>query len=86
MNDYNQKKRAITLDEGGNSFLYSQAVMQNALKNLMDWNFIGFAHANQKLSLINREINSRYGPEDIEYLYQDLEGMPGIVKAIYNDS
>lgn len=23
MNDYNQKKRVITLDEGGNSFLYS---------------------------------------------------------------
>lgn len=44
--------------------------MQNALKNLLDWNFIGFAHANQKLSLINREINSRYGPEDIDYLYQ----------------
>lgn len=60
--------------------------MQNALKNLIEWNFIVFAHANEKLSLINREINSLYGPEDIEYLYQDLEDMPSIVKYIFNDS
>lgn len=45
MNDYNNKKRRLKI-EGGSSFLFSENIMENALKNLIDWTFIGFVRPN----------------------------------------
>ena len=85
MNDYNLKKSQVKIEEGGNSFLYSENVMQRALKNLIDWNLLAFSKISEKVALINREIDSRYGPQDIEYFYQEVQNMPNIVKQIYLD-
>ena len=84
MNDFNVKKSRVKLEEGGSSFLYSEHVMDGALKNLIEWNFLTFAKT-EKVAVINREIDSRYGPEDIEELAKELEGMPNIVREIYNE-
>ncbi len=35
MNDFNAKKSRVKLEEGGSSFLYSEHVMEGALKNLI---------------------------------------------------
>jgi hypothetical protein len=64
MNDFNQKKSKVKLEEGGSSFLFSENMMEVALKNLIDWNFLTFSRGD-KVAVINREIDSRYGPEDI---------------------
>jgi hypothetical protein len=39
--------------------------MERALKNLIDWNLLTFSKISEKVAMINREIDSRYGPEDI---------------------
>lgn len=62
MNDFNTLKSKIKLEEVGSSFLYSEKIMEGALKHLIDWNFLTFVKASEKASFMNREIDSRYGP------------------------
>ena len=63
MNDYNLRKKRANIDENGSSFLYGDIVMENALRNLIDWNFLSFARSSERISAMNRELTSRYGPE-----------------------
>jgi len=43
MNDYKHKIRQVALEEGGNSFIYGEQIMERALKNLIDWNLLTFS-------------------------------------------
>jgi len=86
MADYNKLKSRVKVEDGGNSFLYSENMMENALRNLIDWNFMAFAKVSEKVTLMNRELTCRYGPEDIEYMYYSCSNLPFLVKQIYQDS
>ena len=86
MSDYNRLKSRVKVEEGGNSFLYSENMMENALRNLIDWNFLAFAKISEKVTLMNRELTCRYGPEDIEDMYRHCAGLPFIVRQIYQDT
>jgi hypothetical protein len=72
LNDFKSKIRQTANEDGGNSFFYSDQIMERALKNLIDWNLLTFSKLSEKVSLVNREIDSRYGPEDIEYFCKEL--------------
>ena len=71
------------VDEAGSSYLFTESLMERALKNLIDWNFMAFAKMSEKVTLMSRELTCRYGPEDIDYLYRECEEVPLIVKSIY---
>ena len=83
--DYNEHKKRIKIDEGGNSFFFSEKVMERALKNLLDWNFLTFSRSSDRTSIITRDIDSRYGPEDIYNFYTTIENVPSIVEQIFRD-
>jgi hypothetical protein len=62
INDFNYKKGRVRLEDGGSAFLFSENVMERALRNLMDWNFIAYARLSEKVSLMSRELTCRYSP------------------------
>ena len=50
--------------------MFNQAIMEGALRNLIDWSMMSFMRSSEKGSLLSRELTSRYGPEDIEEFFR----------------
>ena len=46
---------------------------------------MSYAKKGQKISLVNRELICKYGPQDIDVMYKNLDGVPETIKEVYEE-